>query len=337
MANSKGKMANFKNSMKRVADWFRNHPIVSHLLMILLVFVCVVIVSYVVMALGTRHDARRTVPDFVGLSMDDARHFASRRDLEIVINDSLYVAAYPGGVVLEQLPTEGTVVKPGRKIYVTVNSLHQRKAPVPYVAGRSLRQAKNLLETAGFTIDHLEYVEDIATNYVLAQFVNGDEVQEESTLQANLGSGIVLQVGVASNARAIAMPKIMGMTLIEARNRLWESGLNIGELAFDMGMPALDRGNAKVYQQSILPNEELKHGDRVSLMLTLEDEKVANAIAEYELALEEAARAKMEADSIANAEKRLLDSIVNANRAKLEREMSLQSQPQPATEDNFFF
>ena len=311
--------------MRSIWSWLRKHTIAYNIVVIALVFVGLAIAAFVVMAFATRHSARRTVPDFVGLMMNDAEYFAGRRDLQIIVNDSLYVASYPGGVILDQLPKGGVVVKPGRKIYVTVNSSRQRMVTVPYVAGRSLRQAKNMLETAGLTIDHLEYAEDIATNYVLAEYVGGEEVLEESELQAEKGRGVVLRVGVAANDTSTAVPQVIGRTLFEAKSRLWESGLNIGEIIFDEGMPALERNRAKVYKQSVLPNEALNYGARVSLHLTLNAEKVESAVAESERRIEEALKAKMEADSIAKAEQRLLDSISNAEKSK------------PQTEEDFFF
>lgn len=312
--------------MKRFWSWLKRHTILYHLTVIALIFIGVAIASFVAMAFGTRHSARRTVPDFVGLQLNDAEYFAERRDLNIIVNDSLHVSAYPGGVVLDQLPKGGVVVKPGRKIYVTINSSRQRMVAVPYVAGRSLRQAKNMLETAGLTIDHLEYAEDIATNYVLAEFIDGAEILEESEVQAEMGSGVVLRVGVAPNDTSTAVPQVIGRSLFEAKSKLWESGLNIGEVIFEEGMPALDRNRAKVYQQSILPSEAVSYGKRVSLHLTLDAEKVESAVAECERRIEEALKAKMEADSIAKAEQRLLDSVANAEKKSA-----------PQSEDNFFF
>ncbi|MBQ3026817.1 MAG: PASTA domain-containing protein [Alistipes sp.] len=312
--------------MKRFWSWLKRHTILYHLTVIALIFIGVAIASFVAMAFGTRHSARRTVPDFVGLQLNDAEYFAERRDLNIIVNDSLHVSAYPGGVVLDQLPKGGVVVKPGRKIYVTINSSRQRMVAVPYVAGRSLRQAKNMLETAGLTIDHLEYAEDIATNYVLAEFIDGAEILEDSEVQAEMGSGVVLRVGVAPNDTSTAVPQVIGRSLFEAKSKLWESGLNIGEVIFEEGMPALDRNRAKVYQQSILPSEAVSYGKRVSLHLTLDAEKVESAVAECERRIEEALKAKMEADSIAKAEQRLLDSVANAEKKSA-----------PQSEDNFFF
>ena len=315
--------------MKKFFSWLKKHTIAYNIVVIALVFLGLAIAAFIAMALGTRHSARRTVPDFVGLRMNDAEYFAARRDLQIIVNDSLHVSAYPGGVVLDQLPKGGVVVKPGRKVYVTINSVRQRMVDVPYVAGRSLRQAKNMLETAGLTIDHLEYAEDIATNYVLAEFVDGVEVLEDSlAVRTEMGNGVVLRVGVASND-VTAVPQVLGRSLFEAKSRLWESGLNIGEIEFDEGIPALERNRAKVYKQSMLPSAEAAYGERVSLRLTLDAALVDSMIVEEERRVEEELKAKMEADSIAKAEQRLLDSIANAQKS--------QQPSAPQTEDNFFF
>ena len=315
--------------MKSFWSWLKKHTIAYNVVVIALVFLGLAIASFIAMAFGTRHSARRTVPDFVGLRMNDAEYFAARRDLQIIVNDSLHVSAYPGGVVLDQLPKGGVVVKPGRKVYVTINSVRQRMVDVPYVAGRSLRQAKNMLETAGLTIDHLEYAEDMATNYVLAEFVDGVEVLEDSlAVRTEMGSGVVLRVGVAPND-VTAVPQVLGRSLFEAKSRLWESGLNIGEIEFDEGMPVLERNRAKVYRQSMMPSAETAYGSRVSLRLTLDAALVDSMIVAEERRVEEELKAKMEADSIAKAEQRLLDSIANAQKS--------QQPSAPQTEDNFFF
>ena len=316
--------------MKKFWNWLKQYTILYHLVVVLLVFLGVAVVSFLAKSLGTRHRARRTVPDFVGLRLNDAEYFASRRDLQIVINDSLHVSAYPGGVVLDQLPKGGVVVKPGRKIYVTINSVRQPMVAVPYVAGRSLRQAKNMLETAGLTIDFLEYTEDLATNYVLAEYVGGVEVLEESDMRVEKGSGVVLRVGVTESDTYTSVPQILGRTLFEAKSRLWESGLNIGEINFDEGVQTLERNRAKVYLQSRNPGDDASYGATVSLRLTNDTEKVDSAVAEFERQVAEQLRLKMEADSLAKAEQRLLDSIANAEKAMP------QSAPQQ-TEDNFFF
>lgn len=311
-------------------NWLRRHSILFNVVLVILSFVVMVLLAYVIMAIGTRHYSERTVPNFIGVNIDKAEGVAAKHNLEIIINDSLHVSTYPGGVVLDQLPKGGVVVKPGRKIYVTINALHQRIVRVPYVAGLSLRQAKNLLEMSGLAIEHLVYVEDIATDYVLAQFIDGEEVVEGSEMQTEQGNGVVLHVGVSGGAGVTRVPQLLGRSLSEAKSRLWEAGLNVGNVSYEGEIDVMERNRAKVYWQSAFPTSDMGLGSEVSMRLTIDGERTAEAVANYEAEAARRARAKMEADSIAQAEQRLLDSLSQA-------EKSAQSAPQPKVEEDFFF
>ena len=313
---------------KRNSSWFaqlKSKPILWNITLIVVVLISLLILSYVALAVGTRHGMRRRVPDFTGLALKDAKYYAEKRGLKLIINDSLYVPAYPGGMVLEQLPKGGVDVKAGRKIYITINSFAQKKLPMPYVAGRSLRQAKNMLEGAGFGIERLEYVEDIATNYVLAQYLGGVEVTAESDIKIEKGSGVVLKVGVSPNQNITTVPRLIGRKLFDAKGKLWEQGLNVGEVVYDEGINLLNEGDARVYYQSALQSSELELGQSVSIRLTLDKQVVDSAAAEAERALKEIAKQREMADSLARAE---ADSL----------RMLQVVEPQPEqAEDEFFF
>ena len=313
---------------KRNSSWFaqlKSKPILWNITLIVVVLISLLILSYVALAVGTRHGMRRRVPDFTGLALKDAKYYAEKRGLKLIINDSLYVPAYPGGMVLEQLPKGGVDVKAGRKIYITINSFAQKKLPMPYVAGRSLRQAKNMLEGAGFGIERLEYVEDIATNYVLAQYLGGVEVTAESDIKIEKGRGVVLKVGVSPNQNITTVPRLIGRKLFDAKGKLWEQGLNVGEVVYDEGINLLNEGDARVYYQSALQSSELELGQSVSIRLTLDKQVVDSAAAEAERALKEIAKQREMADSLARVE---ADSL----------RMLQVVEPQPEqAEDEFFF
>ena len=148
----------------------RRHPLLWNLALIAAIILAMAVAAHILMQLGTRHGARRTVPDLSGVQLDQAQRIARKHDLQLHINDSLFVPAYEGGIVLDQLPEGGVEVKPGRTVYITINSFRQKMVPVPYVAGRSLRQAKNMLEIAGLEIGELIYRADMATNYVMEEY-----------------------------------------------------------------------------------------------------------------------------------------------------------------------
>lgn len=310
------------------ASWFdrlRSNPILWNLTLIAVVLVALIVLSYIALAVGTRHGMRRRVPDFTGLTLKDAQYYASQKGLKIIVNDSLYVPAYPGGMVLEQLPKGGVDVKEGRKIYLTINSFSQKKLPMPYVAGRSLRQAKNMLEGSGFGIERLEYVEDMATNYVLGQYLGGVEITAESNIKIEKGTGVVLKVGVSPTQNSTTVPRLIGRKLFDAKSKLWEQGLNVGDVTYDEGITLLNQDDARVCRQSVLQSSELTLGTKVSMHLTLDKEVVARATEEAEAAVEQALRQREVADSLARA---TADSLRMLN--------SVEPQPEQA-EDEFFF
>lgn len=252
--------------------------LVRHAVYIVCVLTLLLTAAMIAMRVGTRHDSHRTVPDFTGMKLAAAQRAAQREGLEIIVNDSLYVPVYDGGTVLDQLPDGGTQVKAGRKIYVVINSFHQKRVPVPYVAGRSLRQARNMLEVAGFEIERLVYVDDIATNYVLGEWFGGTEITPESTLEAEMGSGVTLRVGVEGGYGTAAVPKVLGLTLSRAKSRLWEMGFNVGSVVYDEGIERTERRNARVWSQSVEQARTASLGTEINLHLTLDGAKVERCV-----------------------------------------------------------
>ncbi len=307
----------------------KSYPYLYHLALIAGVVAVLLLAAHFAMQIGTRHGSHRTVPDFTGLALDDAGRLARRNHLELRVNDSLYVPTYDGGVVLDQLPHEGTQVKGGRTVYVTINSFAQKKVEVPYVAGRSLRQAKNMLEIAGLEIDRLIYRPDMATNYVLEQRVGGRTVEAGTKLQIEMGSGVTLYVGAAEGESVVVVPKVIGVSLREAKSRLWEQGLNVGSVVFDEGIDLLTQKDARVYQQQPIQGYATVLGSDVGLRLTLDAEKVARENA----ASDKQAQALAEERERRQAE--LIDSLAEAEVRRHAEELQ-RGAATTSEEDNFF-
>lgn len=284
----------------------KNTPLAYTLVKIAGILLVLAVLAHFGSRLITRHGAHRAVPDFSGVRFDEAQRMADKHGLKLHINDSLFVPAYEGGIVLDQLPEGGVEVKPGRTVYVTINSFRQKIVPVPYVAGRSLRQAKNMLEIAGLEIDELIYRPDMATNYVLEEYFEGRPVTQGSKIEAEIGSGVTLYVGVEDGYGRAVVPQLTGSALREAKSRIWEQGLNIGKIAFDEGVNLLNQKDARVYIQSPGAERGVQFGTRVDLTLTLDQKKVA----EYRTQAEK--RAKGIAEQRRAEEQALADSLAQA-------------------------
>lgn len=227
----------------------------------------------IILGIITRHGANKDVPNFVGATVEQAEDMAKQGKLEIIVNDSLYVPMYAGGVILEQRPSSGKdKVKSGRKIYVTINASQQRKVEVPYVAGYSLRQAKSNLMAAGLEIERLEYVNDIANNYVLDQKYRGTLMAKDSVIMAPMGSRITLVVGKDGN-NFEPIPDLTGMSLRQVKNTLWDKGFNLGEVEFDGSLDMAGQNAARVYFQWPAAETEGRQGREVAVKLRIEEQQ----------------------------------------------------------------
>jgi beta-lactam-binding protein with PASTA domain len=162
-------------------------------------------------------------------------------------------------------------------------------------------------------------VNDIATNYVLAEIVAGKELTEKSNVELEMGSGVVLRVGVEPEENTTIVPKAIGQGLSTAKSRLWEQGLNVGEVVFDEGIDLLSQKNARVYRQSLGHNTTARLGASVNLWLTLDADKVNESAAASdkvamkleEERLREELRQQQEQDSLARASASDVNTIVN--------------------------
>lgn len=268
---------NRKRQSNKVVEFIKT-PIVKHILLAVCLFIVAFVVVNILLNVLTRHGQVHQVPDFSGMSVDEATFAGSGAELRITINDSLYVEDLPGGVVLEQNPAPGSKVKSNRHIFVTINSFAQRLVEIPYVTGYSLRQAKNNLEVAGLTIDKLVYTDDIATNNVIAQHYNGKIIEAGSNEEAPKGAGITLVVGRADAEIVQEIPVVVGQTLAQAQSRLWESGLNIGRIEYGQDVTSSNAASARVNLQTPYGGNYAKLGDQVNLRISLNDERITAGV-----------------------------------------------------------
>ncbi|MBS4765640.1 PASTA domain-containing protein [Alistipes sp. kh20] len=310
-----------KNFLSRL----RQRPLLWNLVLIGAIILVMAVAAHILMQLGTRHGARRTVPDFAGVPLHEAQRIARKHDLHLHINDSLFVPAYEGGIVLDQLPEGGVEVKPGRTVYITINSFRQKMVPVPYVAGRSLRQAKNMLEIAGLEIAELVYRADMATNYVLEEYCDGKPVTQTTRMEAEMGSGVTLYVGVEDGYGSTIVPRLVGLPFAQAKGRLWELGLNVGRIDFDEGINLLNQKDSRVYIQTPGAERSAALGSKVDLRLTLDEKKLAQYRTEAEKQAIQAARERQA------EEQELADSLA---RTALEEASAEPAADQPARKDN---
>lgn len=144
----------------------------------------------------TNHGKFIKVPELKGKSLQNVQTELDKADLVMEIQDSAnFNPDYPKFSVIEQYPLAGTQVKENRKIYLTLNPSGYRKVEIPHVVRRTFRQAKPTLETLGFQIGNITYVDDIGKDEVIAIKYKGKTLEEGDLLPLTSKIDIVLGNG----------------------------------------------------------------------------------------------------------------------------------------------
>ena len=312
-----------KQSAGFISTFYRRFKIISNMIIIALFCLILVLVLNIGLKVGTRHNDTIVVPNFVGMSIDDARLVANDNDLNIVVRDSIFDVDLPGGTVVDQLPGTSDVrdvtVKPGRKIYVTINAYSRRQVDVPYVAKQTLRQALNQLERSGLTVDNLVYEADMtSTDYVEKQVVRGKEVTPSSRRTVPVGTGVTLHVTYHRNDQNTFTPRVVGLSLAKAKSTLWDHGLNVGKVVYDESVnDIIERRTARVYMQSSAIGSSQHRGAKVDIYLSADDVLVDSLRL---VADKEAERAETKRRKEQLAKQREADSLAALGITNLEEE-----------------
>lgn len=222
---------------------FVKYPVLKHLLAMLAVTLVILVIVFLGIKIYARQGSEFELPSLVGADIEDLRADASL-DVNYVILDSIYDEHDEGGKVLTQDPKAGTMVKKGRKVYVTITAYSADKAFLPDLNDLSVRQAISQLASVGLQGGKLKFVESPDRNAVLSVTQNGRTLQAGQQLIR--GSRVDLVVGLGDEGGFTIVPFVIGKTAKEARRDLLSASLNVGADYYDAGT---NRANAVVYRQ----------------------------------------------------------------------------------------
>lgn len=181
--------------------------------------------DFVIMPYYTNYNEGVSVPDVTKLSLEQAYEKLESSGLRYEILDRRSHSVYPANYILDQAPAPKQIVKPNRKVYLTVNTDVTPQTVVPNVVNLSLRNAEIQLENRGLAIGTQSYETSRFRNTILRQSVAaGDTVAR--------GTEVNLAVSDGLGSRSVDVPDVTGMRLSEAQQAILRSGLRVGEIRF---------------------------------------------------------------------------------------------------------
>lgn len=173
----------------------------------------------------TNYNDGVTVPDVTKVELSEADSMLTTYGLRFEVSERRSNPAYPADYVIDQDPTPSEIVKPNRKIYLTVNTVSTPKVEVPKVVNLSLRNAKIQLQNYGLVVGTVSYESSRFKNSVLRQSIPPGQTVDK-------GSVVDLAVSDGLGEKMVAVPNIIGMKLAEAQQELRTAGLRVGEIRF---------------------------------------------------------------------------------------------------------
>lgn len=221
-----------------------------------------VIMNNIVMPSITRHGDEFSLPSIVGMTVAEAEPVLHEAELYLEVTSEEYHPDKPSGTILTQFPIGGTMVKSGRTIKV-VTSLGQKLVAVPDLRGFSVRQARLNLEAAGFELGDLEWTtaDSLPEKVVVFSY-------PRSGVEIPYGSEVNLMVNRGPYQQTVFVPRLIGLSLEEARARLEEKGLKVGLVTTIINENYLPE---TVMEQSEIAGSELLPGEEVDIVISSTD------------------------------------------------------------------
>lgn len=226
--------------------------------------------AFILINIYTNHGKTEQVPNLKGLTTRQAEMILNNHSLKMEIIDSIYTKDAKLGSIIDQNPTPKTIVKPGRLVYLVVNSSRVKQVPIPQVVETSLRQAVAMLNSVGIQVGRVSQTPSDYKDLVLGMMYNGKPIKTGTKI--NEGSSVVLIVGSGVGGQKSLVPSLKGMSMEDAKNTINMSAYNVGGIIYDEE-PMGDEADFYVYKQRPFAGDSISLGARIDIWLSKDKNK----------------------------------------------------------------
>ncbi|PKL49328.1 MAG: hypothetical protein CVV42_06455 [Candidatus Riflebacteria bacterium HGW-Riflebacteria-2] len=202
------------------------------------------------------------VPDFRGRHVAEI-YKSQPEGIEIVRRDEKYDDRHPKDHVIAQFPEPGTVVKPGKKVLLSI-SLGLQKVNVPDLVGANMREVDMALMNSQLSIGDRAYVfsEKIAPDRIVGQSPLPSE-------EYGVNKEVDLLISLGRRPESYPLPSLVGISLDDGKNRLKAWGFNFGRI---FSKKDATRPKFQVISTSPAPYTTVRKGDVISFLVSSGDD-----------------------------------------------------------------
>jgi eukaryotic-like serine/threonine-protein kinase len=149
-----------------------------------LAFIAYLVIAMLFTGWYTRHGQSIKVPKVEGMPVENAFTLLDDNDLEMVVIDSVYKEDQKPMTIVEQDPLPDMNVKPGRLIYVIVNTGIKPKVKMPKLINGSSNLAIVLLQNSGLKLGRIDSVKSaFGSGLVIRQKYKGKDIPVNTSLE----------------------------------------------------------------------------------------------------------------------------------------------------------
>jgi beta-lactam-binding protein with PASTA domain len=158
-------------------DFLKSKLFFKQLFRAVVIGVVAVLILLQLLRLITRHGKSITVPNLIGMELQQATDLMEDTKLTIkVMDSSKYDPNYPKYAILDQSPKAFKEVKAKRKIYVSINPSGYAAVSIPDIIQITKRNAISKLNAVGLQIDTITYIPALGKDMVYAIKFEGDSI-----------------------------------------------------------------------------------------------------------------------------------------------------------------
>jgi D-alanine-D-alanine ligase len=185
----------------------------------------------------TNHGQKIELPKFVGMQLDEAREIAESKSFILQVEDSIFIVGKPGGLITDQTPKSGSLVKENRKIYITVtkyNTETVKVADLPTMYGNAFDQKKTELKYRDIECVVKDYAYDPGEpNHILEVYYKGELIisKDGRRDEVVIDKGGTLECIVSRrDGGDVTIPDLRCLEVEEARFILESSKIQVGDI-----------------------------------------------------------------------------------------------------------
>lgn len=221
----------------------------------------------------TDHGESLEVPNFVNMTIQDAKKKAKNRNFNLVVSDSVFRANMPAYTIVEQNPKPQSRVKEDRTIYLTIVKAGAENVPLPDIVGgnddyeqyvRKLTIQEINAEIVGRKFDAI-----LEENTILEVIYEGDTITNRLRYGYKVPKGSTLQFVVSDKESSIVdIPNVVCLDVEAAKFKITSYNLSLGNVVKDNSVT--DDTDAYVWKQepAFQEGQKMRIGEQITIYIT---------------------------------------------------------------------